>query len=92
MACKCITETGDFLVKHLKAKNPDTKYLPIDEIGLGLRGTTFVMGDNAQRMKFEFKVRSQFKKVNGQMSVPKTQTVVVVATFCPFCGTKYQQD
>lgn len=93
--CNCIKEVEQKTLKHLIEKNPDKTY---NEDLNGFEGTGFdnvaiSFGENGgYNFYHKFVVESSLKKVNGEMSKPKKETVNLYPTYCCFCGIKLLEE
>lgn len=85
--CNCHSESQQRLFDHAKARLPD------GSIGLDveLQGYVFGMGDGglSHRAACPVAIEYQAPKKAGGMKTVK-QKSFLRATFCPFCGDKYE--
>lgn len=86
MACNCINTLAETVVNELNQREskPD---------GYKVLHTQWErMNSWPQRTLYaNFFVKSSFRKKAGGESVPRNETFVLVFTFCPFCGKKYEE-
>lgn len=86
--CNCYSDTTERLKAHI------SKQLPEGSAGLDLemQGYVFLFGEGVSH-KAAHNVRIEYmtpKKAGGMKKVTKNMNMI--ATFCPFCGEKYEKD
>lgn len=89
--CNCIKIQEKNIIDHLKQKYPTRLY---DEDldgwdGTGFQNKAISLGEGGGTFLYqEFAIKHTFKKVNGEQSSPKKQTISINPAFCMFCGVK----
>lgn len=86
MSCNCHSEVTEKLKTRVMGQTPEGS----TNLDLELQGYAFVLTEAGMDHKAAHNVRIEYqapKKSGGMKKV--VQNVNMVASFCPFCGTKY---
>lgn len=91
--CNCIETLNNKVLQARRKDFPDREYKDITMYGdFGFKNIALGLGGGGElKPYFEFKLGYTFIKTNGQISFPKTETVSIYPTYCPFCGRKYEK-
>ena len=86
--CNCLINLKKNLLKDITelSTEKDFKILEGDFLN---RALTFDPSD--VKIYLEFKYISTFTRANGETSKPKSKTVNIFPTYCPFCGKEYKK-
>lgn len=89
MACKCIQMTLDKTVERAKEQNKSWTIIDADYLN---KGYNFSGKGNPVNLFSEIKIEYTFQKVNGQISLPKSEKIAIYGQYCTFCGKKFIED
>lgn len=87
--CKCIEESEENIRKHIVAQNDFKEGFEMLE-GKYQNRPWLMLGDGSIKLYSTFKYTYTFKKVNGETSKAKSETVNIFHAYCPICGVKHE--
>jgi len=86
--CQCIERIESATMDRLKEKHPERKLIEEGDSG-EIQNQSFMLDGSGTKLYVPLKYRYTFTKKDGSESAERSDTVNILFTFCPFCGTKY---
>lgn len=87
--CDCVKEIEKKSEQSIQEQTPKALISKVEFVD-----RSFVFDKKVPRLATHSTVeyRHQFTKANGELSKPRTKKVMLLHSFCPFCGEKYEKD
>lgn len=88
--CECMTKVVERAKEHIE-NSPREKGFKLIDIGWKDQG--LILGSPSRMsLYYEMKYEYTFTKSNGDTSSPKSKSINIMLTFCPFCGEKIDKS
>lgn len=87
MACKCIDNCEEKLLKTIAENHPNWK---IDKYGTGFANKVWMFDQNLYLITMVFNVEHEVTAKNGNVRTKK-ETININGVYCPFCGKKFEE-
>lgn len=98
--CDCIKQVSEAALKHAEKQlnqSNDEKLLPLKEqwshgienVGFGMAKNNGVYEPGQLRLKTNIVFQTDFKKKDGTRSKAHNNHMVLMFSYCPFCGESY---
>lgn len=87
--CDCLDKTEKAVLEKVKTDNAKIKGFDIIEDESGFENVSFLP---LHTLFANYNVRYVRTKANGKPALPATKKVVLLFTYCPFCGKKMREE